>query len=493
MKKGKILFLFLLSVLFLLIGTKSSPLYTINDWYDANCFFTMGKAMFNGMIPYLDLFEQKGPFLYFIYGIASFISKTSFIGVFIIEIISYTVFLYYCDKIIKLFIDEKYSYILLPILSLLILSSRSFTHGGSCEELAFPMIIFTIYHFLKFLKTDYISNKEIFEIGITAGLIIWMKYTIIGFHIGFAFILLAKRIKAHNYKELAKNICFFFLGILITTIPWLIYFGIRKDGLKSLIDVYFLFNMNSYAEKSTMISKLLNCFKTIVDVLLKYYQYIILIIIPIFISIKNKLLYQKTINNIYLLIPTIFMLIALFIGGISFRYYSLPIQPLMILGLITIIKLVEKTKINTIIINNTKIVSVLLIATCLILAYYHSPNTRYLKYTKNDYAQFRFSSQIDKNKTLLNYGFLDGGFYLATNSYPTVYYFQKNNVNYNQFPNNIDNQREYVNKKTTDYVITTNNIDEISLTILENNYTLINQFEQIYESKKITYYLYKVK
>ena len=182
-----------------------------------------------------------------------------------------------------IFIDEKYSYILLPILSLLILSSRSFTHGGSCEELAFPMIIFTIYHFLKFLKTDYISNKEIFEIGITAGLIIWMKYTIIGFHIGFAFILLAKRIKAHNYKELAKNICFFFLGILITTIPWLIYFGIRKDGLKSLIDVYFLFNMNSYAEKSTMISKLLNCFKTIVDVLLKYYQYIILIIIPIFI------------------------------------------------------------------------------------------------------------------------------------------------------------------------------------------------------------------
>ena len=131
MKHKKVLFYMLISILFLSIGTKSSPLYQINDWYDAECFFTMGKSMMHGIVPYLELFEQKGPLLFFIYGIASLISNSSFIGVFILEIISYTIFLFYIDKIIKIVIPEKYSYILLPILSLLILSSRSFTDRKS--------------------------------------------------------------------------------------------------------------------------------------------------------------------------------------------------------------------------------------------------------------------------------------------------------------------------------------------------------------------------
>ena len=76
MKKKKIIFCLIIASLFLCMNTKSSPLYKLNDWYDAQCFFTMGKSMMNGLVPYLDLFEQKGPLLFFIYGIASIISNT---------------------------------------------------------------------------------------------------------------------------------------------------------------------------------------------------------------------------------------------------------------------------------------------------------------------------------------------------------------------------------------------------------------------------------
>ena len=97
-----ILFCFALSALFLLICTKSSFLYPINDWNDSNCFFTVGKGMMQGKVPYRDLFEQKGPLLYFIHGLASLISFDSFLGVFFFEILSFGIFLWFSYRIIFL-------------------------------------------------------------------------------------------------------------------------------------------------------------------------------------------------------------------------------------------------------------------------------------------------------------------------------------------------------------------------------------------------------
>ena len=49
----------------LLFATRSSFLYPCNDWNDANSYFSMGKALFNGRVPYRDIFDQKGMYLYF--------------------------------------------------------------------------------------------------------------------------------------------------------------------------------------------------------------------------------------------------------------------------------------------------------------------------------------------------------------------------------------------------------------------------------------------
>jgi putative teichoic acid/polysaccharide glycosyl transferase len=491
MKKRKILFLIGIAFIFLLIGTKSSPLYKINDWYDAECFFTMGKSMMIGKVPYLDLFEQKGPLLFLIYGIASIISTNSFIGVFILEVISYTIFLYYIDKIITLYIDEKYSYILLPILSLLILSSRSFTHGGSCEEFCFPILAITLYHFLNYLKNDIISNRNTILIGIMSGLILWTKYTLLGLNVGFCIVLLINEITKKNYKELLTKIGYFLLGILITTIPWLIYFGLHKNGIKSLIDTYFLFNITSYADDISILQKLINCFHTVNGVLIKYYQYIILIIIPMILSIKTKVFFKNTKNNIYLLLITLLLLNLLFIGGTNFRYYSLPMQPFMIFGLIYIFYLLSQTEINKFLKKNILLISVITTSICLITSYYRSPNTEYLKKEKSYYAQYTFLNYIKPNTTLLNYNFLDGGFYFTTKTYPTEHYFQKNNIKYHLFPQNIDSQRKYVKEKRTDYVVTTNKISKKDLKILNENYKLIASHKQKYEGHLKTYYLYE--
>ena len=90
-KKIIIAILLVASIFTLLICSKNSPLYPYNDWVDGNAFFTMGKGMFNGKVPYKDLFEQKGPLLYLIYGIGYLISHDTFLGVYLLEVISYLI------------------------------------------------------------------------------------------------------------------------------------------------------------------------------------------------------------------------------------------------------------------------------------------------------------------------------------------------------------------------------------------------------------------
>lgn len=97
------------------VCSKSSFLYPLNDWVDANCFFTVGKSMMNGIVVYRDLIEQKGPFLYFVHGLAWLISNDTFIGVYFLEVLAATFFLYYLHRIITLFVKTDFSILAIPV------------------------------------------------------------------------------------------------------------------------------------------------------------------------------------------------------------------------------------------------------------------------------------------------------------------------------------------------------------------------------------------
>lgn len=489
MKKKKIvIYCLILSSLFLLLCTKNSPLYEMNDWQDVNAFFTMGKSMMHGVVPYVDLFEQKGPLLYLIYGIGSLISESSFIGVFILEVLFFTVTLYYMSKIINLFLSEEINYLLLPLIAIFILTSRVFTHGGSCEEFCFPFIIVSLYIFTKYLKTKIISNKETIIVGLMASFILWMKYSLLGFHIGFILVVILNLLKEKNYKGLLQKSIMFIIGFLIGTLPWLIYFGIN-NGLDKLIDVYFLFNMSSYGYQGNIFEKIASCLSLMSSKLLCNYEYLILIFLPLVISIKKRIFFKDKIDNIYLLFVFFSMMFGIYIGGVNFRYYALPIFLFMIFGLIFIVKtntlFPKKIKYNDLVIS-----SLIIIIWCFGIIWIRSNNIKYINYDKSDYAQFVFADLIKENKTILNYGFLDAGFYFTTRTIPSVYYFEKQNVSYKIYKENMDEQNRYIKDKKIDYVIVkTNKAKKVPK--LTENYKLVKTMSQQYEEKIIEYSLYQ--
>ena len=120
----RIFFAFFISFCFLTICSRSSFIYLFNNWDDSNSYFTMGKMMMNGGVIYRDLFDQKGPLLYFIYGLGYLLSHTSFSGVFLIEIISFTIFLLAVYKIANLYLNHKFSMFILPLTAFPYLSQK---------------------------------------------------------------------------------------------------------------------------------------------------------------------------------------------------------------------------------------------------------------------------------------------------------------------------------------------------------------------------------
>ena len=48
-------FAFLASFAVLAVCSKNSFLYSMNDWVDVNCFFTVGRGITRGLVPYRDL------------------------------------------------------------------------------------------------------------------------------------------------------------------------------------------------------------------------------------------------------------------------------------------------------------------------------------------------------------------------------------------------------------------------------------------------------
>ncbi len=443
------------AIIFLLICSKCSFFYPFNNWDDPNSFFTMGKGMANGLIIYKDLFEQKGPILYLIHAIAYLISNDTFIGIYIFEIISFSIFLYYINKTITLYCKKIHIIWATPAISFIILSSYVFIGGDSAEEFCFPLLAITIYQMLNYFKNTYPNNiekKQIILTGITAGCTLLIKYNLLGFWLGFMFFLCLGLIINKKIKETIQTILYFLLGMAITIIPWIIYFAIN-GALYDFINVYFIINITSYSRTESIIKKIIRALKDSLMYIknLKYFTYITAI--GYVYSMISKTMFPKIYGKIAITISILIATIGVYFGA-NHIYYFLILMPFVVLGLIFIAKMIEKIikteKINKIIYFTPIILTLFIILTCK-----ESGNYNFHKTKKEELVQYQFAEIIKQqpNATLLNYGFLDGGFYTVTNIVPNIKYFHKPNIEYEKYPEIMDEQNRYIKEKITNFVI----------------------------------------
>lgn len=493
-------FCFFIATVYLLLCTKSSPLYPFNDWVDANAFFTMGKGMMNGKILYRDLFEQKGPLLYFIHGLAYLISSKSFLGVFIFELISFSIFLFYSYKSLSLFLNIRYSLIYLPIIASFILNLRSFSHGDSAEEFCLPLLAISLYILLKCFRIDDskpVPSKWIFWNGIIAGCVLWIKFSLLGFWIGWIVCIFILMIVERHYLHAVKGCMLFLFGMMIASIPWIIYFGLNHS-IFEWINTYIIFNLTIYPENSTFLSHLIAPLINIAYQISLNPVFGGLLWLGIVVFLSYRKFIRSRLHRFSLFFCILFLIFGIYGGGRAYFHYYLIVSPFINFGIIVLQDLINSTIHKMISMKSTVIVILVTLLATILLTLQFNQNTYLLKFKKEDLVQFNFASIINQseNATLLNYGALDLGFYTTTGITPNTRFFEKQNISYNEFPLNMDEQNRYIKEKVVKYIVLirpdANNIENLEIPYLNENYELIATEEQEYENNEYYYHLFKL-
>ena len=116
-----------------------------------------------------------------------------------------------------------------------------------------------------------------------------------------------------------------------------------------------------------------------------------------------------------------------------------------------------------------------------------SPNTYLMDYRREDLPQYRFAEIISQSEdpSLLNYGFLDGGFYFAAGVLPSDPFFCSLNID---LPEMDQALRESIREGKTAFVVTRSQKLKGS-----SNYTLVDEADLPFEGRTWHYYLYQRK
>ena len=495
-KHKYLLYSFVLAFAILLFTSKNSFLYVFNDWVDANAFFTMGKSMMNGVVPYRDLFEQKGPLLYLIYGIGYLLSNYSFHGVFVLEVLSFTIFLYYAHKTISMFLEEKYSFLMLPFVAFIVTTTYAFAQGGSCEEFCLPFFAVSLYYFIKHFRESQLTDKEIYINGVIAGCVLLMKFTMLGFWIGFGLFIFIDLLKRENIKKAFMFCLKFLIGMFIPFALALLYLLIT-GGIKDFFEDYFIINMTAYeaGKKYSFIQRIIRIFRTI---FIAFRQNGVLFVstiasLPIFVwFIKDKNKYFK----LYLIGLMFFTLFFIFWGLKIYRYYILPVTIFTIIVLIGVISIIKK---HTDKIINKKIMNYVFVLFFIVFVVLSSFRARFrsdMSKEKKDYFQYKYAEHINKyeNPTLINMGFLDVGVYTVSGVIPNTKFFEQQNIDYEKYPDNIDGLNNSVKNKEVMFVVYSSKTESTMIPdVVYENYNLVYKDDYIFEDDEFTAYLFQLK
>ena len=455
--------------------------------------------MMNGGVFYRDSFDQKGPLLYFIYGIAYLLSHNTFKGVFMMEIISMAAFLIAQYRILRLYLKHETALFFVPFIALVVTSCKSFYWGGSAEEFTLPFLSWGLYFSLKYFKEEYptvMASKVLLFCGILAGCVMLIKYTMLGMYFFWMAMIAFSTFNRKTWRDSIRNCVIFLVGMITPLIPWLIYFGLN-GALDDWYHAYIYCNVFFYSdfnqESVAIAKKIYDLAKILYWLIIDNFIYFSMIILGFvgFLFDRKVKWYEKI--NIYGMFG--FLFLGIFVGGTTLFYYSLPLSLFVVFGFIVLGKGIERVggliKTPPATRNNVVLAlgKVIMYVGLLFTAWNLSMNTGYAKETGEDFYLYKFRDIIlqEENPTLLNIGALDVGLYTVADVIPNCKYFQTNMVH--GFDEVGEQQLQYIKEGKIDFIVSTDNYSPE----IWDTYELVCEAEYEMYAGVRKYYLFKRK
>ena len=438
--RGVVLICAAASALYLLLGSMCSPLYPLNIWVDANCLLTVGRVMKEGGVLYRDVYEQKGPLLYLIHMLAAMISDSSFLGVYLFEIVSLTALLVLAQRLIRLWTGDYLACAGALLFGACVLVSRSFARGDSAEEFCLPFLMAALYMVCAHGKQSEaaLPGRTMFLLGLLAGCVAAIKYTALGLFIGLCaaqgvFLLLRR-----NVRGVLVNAGVFLAGMILPILPFVAYFA-AHGALRDAFTAYIYNNIFLYRAAARSVDVI------VMDIGIAGWcnaSWSVLAAAGALLLAADRL--TSRFARLAVLLGALFAGAAVFLPGAIYPYYPLvlcvfaPVALAMLLG-----KVRHAQKAGW---------GIVLIAACCSLAAVMqcSPNAFLRGVRLEDTAQGRLAAQMEPSASLLQYSHLDDGLYLVHGVLPEEKYFVRLNVAYQEMRSALD---EAVREGRPDYVL----------------------------------------
>jgi len=328
----------LVALIFLFFYSYStSPLFTNNfGVLDSSLFILIGKGITKGYIPYVNLFDHKGPILFFIEALGWWINPNR-LGIFFIQWIFMVANLTLIFKIGQLFFNKKWSWV--PILFFLLILTVTFEGGNLTEEYSLPFLFLPLYLSLKYFKAE---SKEVLQhpplyalvYGLCFTLIIFIRFNnavLIG---AIVLVVMTHLLINKAYRNFFDNVLTFLSGSIFIFSSIAVYFLIN-NAFGEMLYATFLFNLK-YAESSKGISTLSDLFY--------FFYYVSPVIFSGGMGLYYFLRKEKKTIGLLLMVASAVTFFSLSMGGNFFHYFVLT-TPCFVLGMVLFIELyVEERK-----------------------------------------------------------------------------------------------------------------------------------------------------
>lgn len=220
-----------------------SPDSYFNDLHsriDSAWFFMAGKAWMNGLVPYIDFTDSKGPLLWLIYGIGYLFSHTDYLGIFWISCIWYGLTYFFTYKTSRLFLPDDRKALLCTVLMSLAFFNPWYHNEIRAEDFCLLFLTLSLYRVCILLYTDP-GEKELkhsfFILGLCFGALFLIKFNIAAMQ---AVLILAALIYlVREKRSWTKPLICGLGGLAVVWIPFLVYF-LFVGNVSEFLQEYFI-------------------------------------------------------------------------------------------------------------------------------------------------------------------------------------------------------------------------------------------------------------
>lgn len=322
--------LFVAAALFLLVfANATSPLYDDMGGIDGTVFYFVGKSWYEGHLPYVELFDHKGPLTY-LFNLVGYAITGNRYGVWGLEVVSLFVTLVFVYRTFRLRLTRLWS-IALTILSLLMLTV-TLEGGNLTEEYILPWLAASYYYSLRWLvrntdggnvdqaptSTHNAWYSALY--GATFGIALMTRPTNALGLVGPILLLLTILLLHKQWRNVLSNFAAGIAGILIITVPFVLYFH-SNGALHDFWDAAFAFNFE-YADRH--VASPLASLKDLVRWHKIYFPTWTLILI----ALLGMLVGRGRVIHVYAFVSA--LLPALwFWGGAGYAHYGQLVMPLI--------------------------------------------------------------------------------------------------------------------------------------------------------------------